>query len=207
MTEVELASLLIAWAIAGGSPGPATLTISGTAMARGRVAGVVAGLGILCGSAIWGLASALGMGAAMLAHAWLFTSLKYAGALYLGFLAWKSLRAALSPSPSRDRAPLRGELGAVFAKCVAIHLTNPKAILAWGAIYAIALPSSADANAVFVLYGQLLCVSFVVFVGYGVLFSSALIVEYYKQARRGFEAAFAALFGLASLRILTVQAQ
>ena len=35
MTGWELIALLIAWGLAGGSPGPATLTISSTAMTRG----------------------------------------------------------------------------------------------------------------------------------------------------------------------------
>ena len=54
MNGWELAALLLAWGLGGGSPGPATLTISGTAMARGRIAGVVPGFGIVCGSAFWG---------------------------------------------------------------------------------------------------------------------------------------------------------
>jgi hypothetical protein len=37
MTGWELVALLLAWGLAGGSPGPATLTISGTAMARAYV--------------------------------------------------------------------------------------------------------------------------------------------------------------------------
>lgn len=52
MNGWELAALLLAWGLGGGSPGPATLTISGTAMARGRIAGVVSGFGIVCGSAV-----------------------------------------------------------------------------------------------------------------------------------------------------------
>ena len=44
MTSFELGALFLAWGLAAGSPGPATLTISATAMARGRVAGVVSGL-------------------------------------------------------------------------------------------------------------------------------------------------------------------
>lgn len=206
MSGWELVALLFAWGLAGGSPGPATLTISGTAMARGRVAGVVAGLGILCGSASWGLASALGMGAVMLANAWVFTTLKYIGALYLGYLALKSFRSAWQGSAAKEQAALKGGLKRVFAKSLAIHLTNPKAILSWGAIYAIALPAGAPTLAVFVLFAQLLSVSALVFVGYGILFSSPWIVAGYRRARRMFEAGFGVLFGAASVKILTAQA-
>ena len=206
MTGWELTALLLAWALAGGSPGPATLTISGTAMARGRVAGVVSGLGILGGSASWGIASALGMGAVMLTNAWIFIALKYIGALYLGYLALKSFRSAWQGNAAKEQAALKGGLKRVFAKSLAIHLTNPKAILSWGAIYAIALPAGAPSSAVFVLFAQLVSVSALVFIGYGILFSSPWIVAGYRRARRAFELGFGVLFGAASVKILTTQA-
>lgn len=206
MTGWELAALFLAWGLAGGSPGPATLTISSTAMARGRRAGVVSGLGILSGSAAWGLASALGMGAVMLANVWVFTALKVAGALYLGYLAVKSFRAAVTTRDLAEHPALKGDLSRVYTKSALIHLTNPKAILSWGAIYAIALPAGAPSSAVLTLFAQLLCVSAAVFIGYGVLFSSPWIVAGYRRARRAFEAGFGVLFGAASVKILTTQA-
>lgn len=205
MTGWELAALFLAWALAAGSPGPATLTISATAMARGRLAGVVSGVGILSGSASWGLASTLGMGAVMLTNAWIFTTMKYIGALYLGYLAFKSFRSAWRGGDTSEQSALKGGLSRVFAKSLAIHLTNPKAVLGWGAIFAIVLPSNATPLEVFMLYLQLLCVSGVVFVGYGFLFSSPWIVERYRRARRVFEIGFGVLFGAASLKILTTK--
>ena len=116
MNGWELAALLLAWGLGGGSPGPATLTISGTAMARGRIAGVVPGFGIVCGSAFWGGASALGMAAVMLTNAWLSIALKYIGALYLGYLALKSFRSAWQGNAAKEQAALNGSLKRVFAK-------------------------------------------------------------------------------------------
>ncbi|MEC7964563.1 MAG: LysE family translocator, partial [Pseudomonadota bacterium] len=46
-----LVFILIAWAVAGGSPGPATLAISGTSMGLGRRAGLTLAAGVVCGSA------------------------------------------------------------------------------------------------------------------------------------------------------------
>jgi threonine efflux protein len=206
MSGWELAALLLAWGLGGGSTGPATLTISAAAMKRGRIAGVVSGFGIVCGSAFWGIASALGMGAVMLTNAWLFMALKYIGTLYLGYLALKSFRSAWQGHAAKEQAALKGGLKRVFAKSLAIHLTNPKAILGWGAIYAIALPKDAPTSALLVLFTQLICVSIVVFIGYGILFSNPWIVERYRRARRGFEIGFGVLFGAASLKILTTKA-
>ena len=58
--------ILLGWAIGGGSPGPATLAISGTSMAHGRKTGLLLAAGVVIGSATWGIAAALGFSAIMM---------------------------------------------------------------------------------------------------------------------------------------------
>lgn len=205
MTGWEFGVLWVAWVFAGGTPGPATLGIAGTSMNAGRHLGLVFSLGILAGSAFWGIAAALGMSALMLANAWVFEVIRYIGALYLLYLAIKSLRSAMSA-----KMPLlqNGQSGAalkVFSKGALIHLTNPKAILSWGAIYAIALPPTAGLSELFALFGFIYAGSIIVFIGYAFLFSTSGIVRTYARARRWFEFVFAALFGAAALKILTTK--
>ena len=67
MSSYELILLWFAWIVAGGSPGPATLSIAGTSMEGGRRSGLMMSLGILAGSASLGVAAAFGMNAIMLA--------------------------------------------------------------------------------------------------------------------------------------------
>src|SRR3546814_5718993 len=50
----------------------------------------------MTGSLTWSIAAAAGLSAIMLANAWAFEALRYAGAAYLLFLAFKSARAALT---------------------------------------------------------------------------------------------------------------
>lgn len=202
MLGPEVWLVVLGWAIAGGSPGPATLAISGTAMSAGRAAGVSVASGVVVGSASWGIAAALGMSALMLANAWVFEVIRYAGAAYLLYLAAKSLRSAVRPKPVTMQ-PQSNE--SLFLKGFLIHITNPKAILAWGAIYAIALPSGASAGMVWQLFGLLVTTSIIVFIGYGILFSHPAVVRGYVSAKRWFDALFAALFGAASLKILTAR--
>lgn len=203
MTGFEFLLLLVAWAIGGGSPGPATLAIAGASMNRGRTAGLAVAAGIFCGSATWGLAAALGLSALMAANAWVVETLRYAGAAYLLFLAYKAARSALSDKPLMPVAAGRGGLRRLYVKGLLIHLTNPKAILGWGAVFAIAVPLGASQIAVFETYGALLLVSCSVFFGYALLFSTGVFVRGYQRLRRWFEGAFAVLFGLAGLKILT----
>jgi threonine/homoserine/homoserine lactone efflux protein len=93
----------------------------------------------------------------------------------------------------------------LFLKGLLLHLTNPKAILSWGSIYAIALPPGSGPAAVWELFALLLSASIAVFLGYAVLFSSAAIARGYAAARRWFDLTFAVLFGAASVKILTAK--
>lgn len=207
MSGYELLLLWFAWVLAGASPGPATLGIAATSMDMGRRAGLTFALGILFGGATWGIAAALGMSALMIANAWVFEVLRYVGAAYLLYLATKSLRSALSKNAPVRPVMQRGSTWNIFLKGALIHLTNPKAILSWGSIYAIALPADAQPADLAMLFMLLYPGGMLVFIGYAFLFSSPRIVQTYTRLRRWFEGAFAVLFGAASIKILTTRLQ
>lgn len=199
MFTLPLAVILLGWALAGGSPGPATLTISATSMAQGRGAGLAVASGVIVGSACWGIAAALGFSALMVANVWLFDAIRIGGALYLLWLALKSLRAAWVGAAAK---PVKSPRGGFFAKGLALHLTNPKAVLAWGSIYAVVIAPGAGAGAVPILFGALILTSMVVFWGYAVLFSAPRVARGYAAAKRLFDTAFGLLFGAAALKLL-----
>lgn len=199
------AAIWIAWVMAGGSPGPATLSISGTAMERGRRSAFFVSLGILAGSASWGLASAFGLGALMIANPWTFEVVRYAGAVYLLWLAFKALKAALKPQKELMNTAFQGSAKTLFVKGALLHLTNPKAILSWGSIYAIALPSNPEPIQLLQCFALLYSGSIIVFIGYAFLFSSRAVVAVYIRAQRVFNLTFAAFFGFASFKILTAK--
>ena len=201
----EFVAIWIAWLLAGASPGPATMGIAGTAMATGRPAALAFASGILAGSASWGIAAALGLSAIMLAHVWVFEIIRYAGAAYLGWLAIKALRRAMVPGSAQAGTPFSGSARNLFLKGTAIHLTNPKAILSWGAIYAIVAPSDATLATLLGYFALLYAGSILIFIGYAFLFSSAAMVRGYARASRWFDLAFAGFFGFASFKILTAR--
>lgn len=195
---MEILILLTAWIVAAGSPGPATLAIAGTAMRQGRVAGIAVAAGITTGSAFWGLMAALGMNAVMMSHIWLWTGLRYAGALYLMYLGYKALRSAFRDQGAIDPKALEAtSFVRLWTKGALIHLTNPKAMLGWGGLFAVAVPADAAPHVVWETYAMLAAASAFVFFGYGVLFSAARISAAYARARRWFEAVFGVLFGAA----------
>lgn len=206
MITPEFIAIWFAWLLAGGSPGPATMGIAGTAMSAGRPSALAFAFGILAGSASWGIAAALGLSAIMLANAWVFETIRYAGAIYLGWLALKALKRVLGPLGNTSMGIAhRGGLWVLFTKGALIHLTNPKAILSWGSIYAIVAPPSATPLTLFAYFGLLYAGSIMIFIGYAILFSSERMVRGYQRAQRWFDFGFAGFFGLASFKVLTAK--
>lgn len=204
---IDLPLILLAAFIATASPGPATLAIAGTSLARGRSYGLALAAGVTTGSLTWSIAAALGLSALMRAHVWLFETLRYAGALYLLYLAWRSARAAIRPGAAADlRGASTGSHAATFLRGLGLHLTNPKAILFFGALYSVGAPADADIATLFGVVAAIGVQSFLVFHGYALLFSLAPAAAAYRRLRRGFEAAFALAFGAAGLKILTMRA-
>lgn len=128
MEEINYLLIIASAFAAVASPGPATLAIAGTSMGYGRYIGLSLAAGVLTGSLFWSFAAAFGLAAIMHTNVWLFEILRYCGALYLLYLAFKSLRSAFSSTtlelPSNEVATAKGN----YIKGLLIHLTNPKAI-------------------------------------------------------------------------------
>ncbi|MEO0343796.1 MAG: LysE family translocator [Pseudomonadota bacterium] len=205
MVTPTFIAIWLGWVLAGGSPGPATMGIIGTSVASGRRAGVIFAIGICAGSAAWGIAAALGLSAIMLANSWVFEVIRYAGAAYLLYLAIKALWAAWKGGDVTMGNPQRGVGWSLFAKGAAIHITNPKAILSWGSIYAIVAPADATLGLLLMYFAALYLGSLIVFLGYAFLFSTARAAQIYAGSRRWFNLTFAGFFGFASFKILTAK--
>lgn len=203
--HINFPLILTAALLATASPGPSTLAIAGTAMAHGRPQALALVAGITSGSWIWSGAAALGLSAIMLANAWTFEVLRYFGAGYLLFLACKSARSAMSPMPVKLRAVTAQSYRIAYGKGLAMHLTNPKAILFFGALYSVGVPVTAtnwEIAAVVLLIGLQ---SVMIFAAYALLFSNPRVVAMYIRLRRWFEGAFAVAFGFAGVKLLTAR--
>ncbi len=208
MTDgIDLPLILAAALLATGSPGPATLAIAGASMQSGRKFGLALASGVSTGSLIWSTAAAFGLGAVMLANVWLFELIRYAGAGYLIWLAWRSARSALRPDQAEPKGVAYTSLRRAYGKGLALHLTNPKAILFFGSLYAIGVPPQASPAALAIVILAVALQSATLFHGYALLFSSAPLTRGYMRLRRWFEGVFALAFGLAGFKILTARLQ
>jgi len=205
LADVNLPLILLAALIATGSPGPATLAIAGTSMASGRRYGLAIASGITTGSLTWSIAAAAGLSVVMLANAWVFEAMRYAGAGYLLFLAAKSARAALQPGVAATTKIRTQSLGGAYRRGLLLHLTNPKAILFFGALYSVGMPAGTSPATLALVIAAVGVQSFAVFHGYALLFSSPPLAAGYARLRRWFEAVFAVAFAAAGIKILTAR--
>lgn len=189
------------------SPGPATLAIAGASMEKGRLFGLYLSLGVLTGSLIWSMLAAFGLAAVLKSNIWLFENLKYLGALYLLYLSYKSLKSALTSRPPNIAKVQLHSISSSYLKGLLIHLTNPKAILFFSALYSIGVPTTAtpqDLLSVVVVVGA---VSSAVFIGYALLFSHAGVRNFYIRSKSIFEGVFAMFFGTASFKLISSDIQ
>lgn len=113
------AALLLAVA-----PGPGLFYVAARSLAGGRAEGVASSLGTGLGGLAHVLAGALGLSALVLASAELFAALKFAGAAYLVWIGWRTLRSARDEPRPAD-VPALGARRA-FREGVAVEALNPK---------------------------------------------------------------------------------
>jgi threonine/homoserine/homoserine lactone efflux protein len=140
-----------------------------TALLRGRRASVFAAFGCTAGIVPHLLATVLGLAALMHASAIAFQMLKYAGVVYLLYLAyatWRDKSAfAVEGAPSAESAT------GIVVKAILLNLLNPKLTIFFLAF----LPQFVEAGTasplarMLLLSGVFMAMTFVVFVIYGLL--------------------------------------
>ncbi len=194
---------LTAYAIGVASPGPSNMAIMAIAMSQGRRQALVFAIGVVCGSLAWGLAAALGFSALMRTYTWTLVALKVLGGLYLLYLSARAARAAMDTRPLELTAHVSaGSSWRVFAGGLGMHLTNPKAILVWLSIVALALPPGADRVHALAVVATCAFIGAFVFIGYALAFSTGAARRLYVRAHRWLNAALSAVFAFAGLRLL-----
>jgi threonine/homoserine/homoserine lactone efflux protein len=105
------------------APGPDNLFVMTQGIARGRKPAIVSALGMCSGISVHTTAAALGISALFYSSVLAFNVVKYAGAAYLLYLAWKTLkeRSAIRLSAADDRC-----FSALFKRGFIMNVLNPK---------------------------------------------------------------------------------
>lgn len=88
------------------TPGPNMIYLISRSICQGRAAGVTSLVGVVAGFFVHMLAAAVGLTAVFLAVPMTYEALKWAGALYLLWMAWQAVRpGARSPFEARELVP------------------------------------------------------------------------------------------------------
>jgi threonine/homoserine/homoserine lactone efflux protein len=193
------AEFLIVALVVVATPGTGMIYTVAAGLARGGKASVVAAFGCTLGIVPHMLAAITGLAALLHASALAFDIVKYAGVVYLLWMAWQTWRDKGALSLTAGRGARQGFL-AVTVEAVAINLLNPKLSIFFFAF----LPQFVAADAPGAV-GQMLAMSavfmamtFAVFALYG-LFAAAVRDRILTRPavlawmRRGFAATFALL--------------
>lgn len=152
------ASILLALA-----PGPDNLFVLTQSALKGRASGLMVTLGLCSGLVVHTSAVALGVAAIFQTSEIAFTALKFVGAAYLAWLAWKALRAGAEPVGEAANGP--ADLRRMYLRGIAMNVTNPKVAIFFLAF----LPQFADpaqgrlAAQIFLLGGVFMLCALVVF--------------------------------------------
>jgi threonine/homoserine/homoserine lactone efflux protein len=138
MEPSALLVFAVALLVAAGTPGPSIAALVARVLARGwrDVLPFLAAMWL--GEGVWLAVAGLGLAAVAQTFNLLFVAIKYLGAAYLLYLAWKIWHA---PATAADEAPLRERsAGRLFLAGMAVTLGNPKIML----FYLALLPTIVD---------------------------------------------------------------
>ncbi|WP_394780138.1 LysE family translocator [Undibacterium sp.] len=210
------ADLLFAYSayfVGTASPGPSNLAIMSVATSAGRKAAFVFAAGVMSGSFFWAMLATLGLSTALLMVENFIVTVKLLGGLYLLWLAFKSGRSALKANKAAAPADsLPQSYRQLYVRGALLHLTNPKAILVWMSVVALASPISpisgndgqhAVPHHMLAVVAGCLGIGTVVFGSYAALFSTAVARRLYLQLRRWLDGFLAIVFALAGYRLLS----
>jgi threonine/homoserine/homoserine lactone efflux protein len=204
---MTLAALVAIWLVhlaAAISPGPAVVLAARTGLRDGFGRGAWLAVGIGLGACIWAAAAIFGLAVLFRVAPGLLVALKYVGAAYLLYLAWKMWRHAPEPLDTDLTADDGGRsaLGFVWLG-IAAQLANPKPAVFFGTIFLTFLPPQAPLWS----YLAILALVFVNDAGWNVIVARIFSLD---RTRRGYlglkttiDRTFGGLLGLMGLRLAT----
>ncbi|MCP4981370.1 MAG: LysE family translocator [Gammaproteobacteria bacterium] len=138
---ISLASVLGALLIGAISPGPSFVLVARTSIAVSRTDGLYMAIGMGIGGVIFSVLVLAGLQAILASVPWLYMALKLFGGLYLMYLAVRIWLEAKQPVViSSDEKDLPGTAMKSFLMALLTQISNPKAVVIYGSIFAALLP-------------------------------------------------------------------
>lgn len=142
MTIESLVVFAVALFVAAASPGPGIAAIVARVLGRGTAGALAFTVGIAMGDVVWLTVAVTGLAALANTFHGVFTVVKYVGAAYLLFIAWKLWTAPALAHELRAQMPAEPPLK-LFLAGLSVTMGNPKVMV----FYLALLPSIIDMQA------------------------------------------------------------
>lgn len=159
------------------SPGPDFLLITRNSLLTNKKAAIFSALGLSTGTIIHALYSIIGLGLIISKSLILFSFIKYLGALYLFYIAFKSLRSHSQKDSSCQNIKSDMSCVSAFMMGFLTNVTNPKAILFYLSLFTLAIRPTAPLSVKMFYSLEVFFLAFVWFSLVAMFFSCNLITS------------------------------
>ncbi|MGI9142481.1 MAG: LysE family translocator [Fluviibacter sp.] len=183
-------------------PGPDMALILSVSAFGGRRSGLMAAVGLALSRAFHVTLTALGLAALLNTHPLLFDAVRWIGAIYLCWLAWKLLQA--TDHTPKDAQSIEQAGWRALQKGFLTNLLNPKALMFCALLLPQFISPAGNLFKQYLVLGTILVAAGTVFDVFYVLASSS-IARRFSGSRTGKKLArivFASIFTLAAVRLM-----
>ena len=197
----QLLTLIGVWIIAIITPGPDFAATMHYSVAHSRRDGVLVALGVTTSIAIWVTASMTGLGMVLIQLSWMTNVIRVAGALYLAYLGLKTILNAHLPMQAAMTGALSSRRISSWQVGFLTNISNPKAVVFFGSIFALLLPPHAS-----FLLQMTIAVTMVIIAGswfciVACLCSLGPIIAMYRRAKKWLDYLTGGLFVALGVRL------
>jgi threonine/homoserine/homoserine lactone efflux protein len=200
-----LLTALLGFALAALSPGQNMVTVASTALGAGRRPALLAASGIATGAFLCSLCMSYGLARLFELYPWTLTVLSLVGGLYLLYLAYKGIRAAVNGGSAMIAPGQQVDGFNAWLRGLIVTASNPKVALFWASI-ATYVTSFTTTDSILVTFAFAVAVTaMLIYGGYALVFSTAQSRRIYDRSKSVFEAGFGLVFGALGVMLLMSQ--
>lgn len=182
------------------SPGPSFLITARTAVAQSRMEGIKVATGLALGTVVWSAGALFGLNVLFHAVPALFLAMKFAGALFLMWIAFQIFRHAAVPIAIEQGE--NGGQGSSVWKGFWVQMANPKVIVFFGSVFIAMLPANPP---LWLMLALIAVVSFNEFWWYSLVslfFGAGPVRRFYLAAKTWIDRVTGLFLGALGLRLL-----
>lgn len=198
-----LGGLFVVHMLALISPGPNLLIVTQTAVSYNRRTGILVAMGLATGAAIWSTAALVGLNVVFAYITWLYGALRLLGGIYLIYLGvkiWRTANQEFSPLENLEK-PIQTHWQS-FRLGLLTTLTNPKAGIFFGGIFAALLPPDFPFWMKIIAILLVILDSAVFHIGLALFFSTNRVKQIYRRIKVYVDRLAGAALTFLGLRIL-----